>query len=69
MPEIWVGLEFELSVLRVLNIRDCTLPFIGILLGPPSSYKTVILGLLKQWPNTFFTDNFTAKSFVSHTTL
>lgn len=68
MPEICVGLEFELSVLRVLNIRDCTLPFIGILLGPPSSYKTVILGLLKQWPNTFFTDNFTAKSFVSHTT-
>ncbi|MBV9179099.1 MAG: hypothetical protein JO297_18875, partial [Nitrososphaeraceae archaeon] len=68
MPEIWVGLEFELSVLRVLNIHDCTLPFIGILLGPPSSYKTAIIGRLKQWPNTFFTDNFTAKSFVSHTT-
>ena len=31
-------------------------------------YKTVIIGLLKGYPNTFYTDNFTARSFVSHST-
>jgi hypothetical protein len=68
IPEIWPGLEFELSVLRILNIENCTLPFIGILLGRPSSYKTVIVNLLKKWPYAFYTDNFTARSFVSHST-
>jgi AAA lid domain len=68
MPEIWPGLEFELSVSRILNIGGCTLPFIGILLGRPSSYKTVIIELLKPWRNTYYTDNFTARSFVSHST-
>lgn len=48
MPEIWPGLEFELSVLRILSIENCTLPFIGIILGRPSSYKTVIISLLKK---------------------
>jgi len=68
MPEIWPGLEFELSISRILNIEDCTLPFIGIVLGKPSSYKTVIISLMKKWPNTFYTDNFTARSLVSHST-
>ncbi len=68
MPEIWTGLEFELSILRILDIQGCTLPFIGIILGRPSSYKTVIIDLLKGWPRSFYTDNFTAKSFVSHST-
>jgi DNA-binding transcriptional ArsR family regulator len=68
MPEIWPGLEFELSILRILDIEGCTLPFIGIILGRPSSYKTVIISLLKKWHSTFYTDNFTARSFVSHST-
>jgi hypothetical protein len=68
MPEIWPGLEFELSILRILSIEGCTLPFIGIILGRPSSYKTVIISLLKRWANAFYTDNFTARSFVSHST-
>jgi hypothetical protein len=68
MPEIWPGLEFELSILRILSIEGCTLPFIGIILGRPSSYKTVIISLLKRWINAFYTDNFTARSFVSHST-
>jgi hypothetical protein len=68
MPEIWPGLEFELSVLRILSIENCTLPFIGIILGRPSSYKTVIVSLMRKWPHAFYTDNFTARSFVSHST-
>jgi hypothetical protein len=68
MPEIWPGLEFELSTLRILDIEGCTLPFIGVILGRPSSYKTVIISLLKRWYKAFYTDNFTARSFVSHST-
>ena len=68
MPEIWPSFEFELSVSRILNVAGCDLPFIGIILGRPSSYKTVVIELLKKWPNTYYTDNFTARSFVSHST-
>jgi hypothetical protein len=68
IPELWPGLEFELSVLRILNIESCTLPFIGILLGRPSSGKTVVIYTLRKWYCTFYTDNFTAKAFVSHST-
>lgn len=68
MPEIWPGLKFVLSILRILNIDGCTLPFIGIILGRPSSGKTVIIDLLRKWYCSFYTDNFTARSFVSHST-
>jgi hypothetical protein len=36
LPGIWAGLEFALSVKSILNIKDCTLPFPGIILGPAS---------------------------------
>ena len=49
IPEIWPGLEFELSSLRILNIHECNLPFIGIILGRPSSYKTIVINLLRRW--------------------
>ncbi|MGA7899932.1 MAG: hypothetical protein WCA39_13845 [Nitrososphaeraceae archaeon] len=68
IPNLWPGLEFELSILRILNLNGCTLPFAGIILGPPSSFKTQVIELLRNWPYTFYTDNFSAKSFVSHTT-
>jgi hypothetical protein len=68
IPELWKPLEFMLSVKTILNIKDCTLPFIGIILGPPSSVKTVTIELFRNCSNTFYTDNFSAKSFVSHNT-
>ena len=68
IPNLWPALEFELSVQKILNIKDCTLRFAGIILGPPNSLKTQVLELLRNWPHTFYTDNFSAKSFVSHTT-
>ena len=68
IPEIWPGLEFGLSTLRILNISGCNLPFIGLILGRPSSYKTQIISLLSKWYCTYYTDDFTAKSFVSHST-
>jgi polyhydroxyalkanoate synthesis regulator phasin/predicted transcriptional regulator len=68
MPEIWPGLEFELSVYNVLKIEDCTLPVIGIILGRPSSSKSVIIDLLRKWPYVYCTDDFTPAAFVSHST-
>jgi polyhydroxyalkanoate synthesis regulator phasin len=68
MPEIWPGLEFELSVSKVLNIEDCTLPVIGIILGRPSSSKSVIIDLMRKWVHVYCTDDFTPASFVTHTT-
>jgi hypothetical protein len=66
MPHLWHGLEFALSVKTILNIKDNTLPFSGILLGPASSAKTVIVELFRGSKHTFYTDNFSPKSLVSH---
>jgi hypothetical protein len=68
MPEIWTGLEFELSALRILNIVGNTLPLIAILLARPGSGKMQILNMLRRWHYSYYTDGFTAKSFVSHST-
>jgi predicted transcriptional regulator len=68
LPKIWPGLEFGLSSLRILNIDDCTLPFIGVLLGRPGSGKTVAITLLSKWVYGYYTDSFSPKAWVSHTT-
>ena len=68
MPEIWSGLDFVLSILRILNLQDCTQPFIGLLLGRPGSGKTVILSLFRDWYYAFYRDSFTPKAFETHTT-
>lgn len=67
-PELWETVEIELAVKSILNVKDISLPFACILLGPPSSSKTVGIELLRDTPNTFYTDSFSAKSFVSHNT-
>ncbi|MDN5846508.1 MAG: hypothetical protein L0H53_09575 [Candidatus Nitrosocosmicus sp.] len=68
IPELWEPLEFALTIKFILNIKDCSLPFSGIILGPPSSFKTAVIELLRGYPNTFYTDSFSPKSFVSHNT-
>ena len=32
-PHSWSGIEFTLSVLKILNVGECTLPFAGIMLA------------------------------------
>jgi hypothetical protein len=66
IPSVWLPLEFTLSVKCILNITDITLPFAGIILGAPSTHKTVSLTMLNIWPQTFYTDSFTSRSLVSH---
>jgi hypothetical protein len=68
LPGLWDSLEFELAIQKILNIADCTLPFAGIVLGRPSSLKTVGIELFRKWYSVFYTDSFSAKSMVSHST-
>jgi hypothetical protein len=68
IPSLWLPLEYSLSIKCILNISDITLPFAGIILGAPSTHKTVSLTMLNIWPQTFYTDCFTSKSLVSHST-
>ena len=66
IPKLWAALEFALSVKCVLNIKGNTLPFAGIILGPASSLKTVVVELFRECDHVFYTDNFSARAFVSH---
>ncbi len=67
-PNLWESLEFELAVKNILHIDNCTLPFAGIVLGLPSSMKTLGIELFRNTKHTFYSDNFSAKSFVTHST-
>jgi hypothetical protein len=66
IPHLWPSLEFDLSVKAILHIKDIGQPFAGIVLGRPSSLKMVGLELFRKSQDTYYTDNFTTKSFVSH---
>jgi hypothetical protein len=66
LPQLSLPLEFALSVKNILNIQDCTLPFAGILLGVPSSLKTVAVELFRPYWHGKYTDDFSPKGFVSH---
>lgn len=67
-PHSWAGIEFTLSVLKILNISECTLPFAGIILSRAGGNKTLSSGMVIPWPHVYYTRNFTAKAFVSHNT-
>ena len=68
LPQLRLQIELQLSVKSILNIKDCTLPQVIIVLGAPSSLKTQGIELFRKWPYTYYTDNFSARSFVSHNT-
>jgi hypothetical protein len=65
LPNLWHYLEFDLSIKNILHIKDCTLPFAGIVLGKPSSL-TVGIEMFRKSRHIYYTDDFTARSFVSH---
>ena len=68
LPQLRLQIELQLSVKSILNIKDCTLPSAVIVLGAPSSLKTQGIELFRKWPTTYYTDKFSARSFVSHNT-
>ena len=69
IPQAWSGIEFILSVKAILHIKEITLPYIGIILGPPAGVKTVPLKLLRERPHTFFSDKFNPAAMISHVIL
>jgi hypothetical protein len=69
VPASWEAMEFVLTCKGILHIRGVTLPLIGIILGNPSTYKTVGIGMLRHWFNTYYADKINPKSFVSHANL
>jgi hypothetical protein len=68
IPQLWPGLEFELSCMRILNLFGCTLPIIAIILGRAAGGKMQVISLLRKWPFAYYTDTHSAKSWVTHTT-
>jgi hypothetical protein len=68
LPQLWLAVEFILSVKSLMNVEGVTLPWFGIILGRPSSLKTAAIELLRDIPDTFYTDIFTPKAFVSNST-
>jgi hypothetical protein len=68
IPHLWASIQLLTAVKCILNISDCTLPLIMILLGAASSLKTVPIEMFRRQPNTYYTDNFSAKAMVSHST-
>ena len=66
-PNLWFGLVFAISVKTILNVKGISLPFIGIILGPPSSLKTFIVELFRHYyEHTRYTDKFSPRALVSH---
>lgn len=68
LPSLWLALEFVLSIRSIMNIAGVTLPWFGIILGRASSLKTAAIEILRDTINTFYTDIFTPKAFVSNST-
>lgn len=65
-PEAWPLLQFCLAVKSILHIDGCSLPFMGVILGIPSSMKTLVIQLFRKYPQSLYSDNFTPAAFVSH---
>jgi hypothetical protein len=65
-PGLWMPLEFVLTLKCILNIKDITLPVMGLILGPPGSWKSQAVNMPKHARDTFGLDKFNPKSFVSH---
>lgn len=59
-------LESCLSVKAASIVSEMTLPIMLVLLGPPSSGKSTIIRTIEALGDSYATDSFTPKSFVSH---
>jgi hypothetical protein len=66
LPGLWLPLEFAISVRTIMHVKNINLPFIAVILGPPSSFKSVAVDVFEGTRYAFPTDDFSAKSFVSH---
>ena len=58
--------EFVLMVKAILHIKEITLPFLALLIGPAAGGKTVPIESLRGRNHTYYTDNFNPHAMVSH---
>jgi hypothetical protein len=65
IPESWESLEVVLTSKGIMHIKDVTLPLVIIIIGNPSTWKTVGIGMLRRWIGTYYVDKINPKSFVS----
>ncbi len=65
-PNRSFAIEVCLSVKAQMKIDGLTQPFTLIIMGSPSTHKSTILEILESLPNSYLSDSFTPKSFVSH---
>jgi Mn-dependent DtxR family transcriptional regulator len=66
IPQSWEALECVMTSKGILHIKDISLPLLLIIVGNPSTWKTVGISMLRRWPNTYYIDDFNPASFVSH---
>lgn len=65
-PNRSFAIEVGLSVKVQMKIEGITQPLALFFMGSPSTYKSTILEILDSLPNSYLSDSFTPKSFVSH---
>lgn len=63
---LWPVVDTALSQWATLLIDDITLPTVIYLVGPPSSDKTTVISMMKVQSESYYVDDFTPASFVSH---
>jgi hypothetical protein len=66
IPQAWESIEIVLTVKGIRHIKDITLPLILIMIGDPSTWKTLGISLMRRWPDTWYEDKINPKSWVSH---
>lgn len=66
IPESWESIECVLTSKGIMHVKDITLPLIFIIIGNPSTWKTIAIGMLRRWFGTYYVDKINPKSFVSH---
>jgi hypothetical protein len=64
-PGLWKPLDVALSAWTELLIEDITLPVALFFVGPPSSWKTTLIEILKVPNESYHVDQFTPAAFVS----
>ena len=56
IPESWESIECVLTSKGIMHIKDITLPLILIIIGNPSTWKTIAIGMLRRWFGTYYVD-------------
>ena len=68
LPSLWLAIEFVLSIRSIMNIAGVTLTMVRDYTRKSKFVKDCSIEMLRDTINTFYTDIFTPKAFVSNST-